>query len=409
MPPPKDQHTAASEDTPEAAPLSDERLALIELESLLNRPPSWRKRLLYGGLVIAALAVALAAFWSALLPKPVSTPTDPLLTGVLLSDLTYGSVTVNGQKQTAPPPLRVQLHQHAANIITLNAPPFAPLTCKITFPYTYDDPAHCLLVTGNEFTDPAGAPLSVNNGSVSPTFFVNMGFTWYDLSKDQQNQMLSAVNQTLNTPQQITVPAGAYYAVSGSSDAAGITSQRASAPLDATASLILQATSTTVCGAVPCPDPIPPGQSAALSGHVWVISFDMEIRWQFMDASGAAVGDAFYYLRPGIIQIVLSYERPAGWVVATQDMPNLAQDLLQNQLCPIGMALLPVNTDGSQNIQTVYDRGIAGCELHAQTDDGKQGLFLWRFGVLLAVDNGAQAMLPTLPIAPPDEIAAVDG
>ncbi len=342
------------------------------------------------------------------MPKPVSTPTDPLLTGVLLSNLTYGSVTVNGQKQTAPPPLRVQLHQHATNIITLNAPPFAPLTCKITFPYTYGDPSHCLLNT-DQLIAPDGPSIAVNNGSVHPTFFVSMGFTWYDLSKDQQNQMLSAVNQTLNTPQQITVPAGAYYAVSGSSDAAGITSQRASAPLDATASLILHATSTTVCGAVPCPDPIPPGQSAALSGHVWVINFDMEIRWQFMDASGAAVGDAFYYSRPGPMQIVLSYERPAGWVVATLDMPNLSQDLLQNQLCPIGMAFLPVSTDGTQNIQTIYDRGIAGCELHAQTDDGKQGLFLWRFGVLLAVDDGAQAMLPALPTAPPDEIAAVEG
>jgi hypothetical protein len=407
MPPPEDQRAAADENIIETAPRSDERLSLIELESLLSRPPSWRKRLLYSGLVIAALAIALATFWNALLPKSPM-PADQLLTGVLLSDLTYGTVIVNGQKQSAPPPLRIQLHQHATNIITLNTPPFAPLTCKITFPYTYGDPSHCLLNT-DQLIAPDGPSIAVNNGTVHPTFFVSMGFTWYDLTKDQQNQMLSAVNQTLNTPQQITAPAGSYYAVSGFSDPAGITGQRASTPLDATASLILRATSTSLCGAVPCSDPISPGQSASLSGHVWVISFDVEMRWQFMDASGTTVGDAFYHLPAGSMQIVLSYERPTGWVVATQDMPNLSQDLLQNQLCPIGVALLPANTDGTQNIQTVHDRGIEGCELQAQTSQGKQGLFLWRFGVLLAADDGAQAMQPALPIAPPEEIAAVEG
>jgi hypothetical protein len=357
--------------------------------------------------VIAALVVALATFWNALLPKQASTPTDQLLTGVLLSDLTYGAVTVNGQKQSAPPPLRIQLHQHAPNIITLNAPPFAPLTCTITFPYTYGDPSHCLLNT-DTLVAPDGSPISVNNGTVHPTFFVSMGFTWYDLPQDQQNQMLSSISQTLNSPQQMTVPVGSYYAVSGTSEA-GITSQRARTPLDAKASLIMFSTSTGVCGAVPCPDPLAPGQSATLSGQVWVINFNVEIRWQFIDASGTAVGDAFYYLRPGTMQIVLSYERPSGWVVATRDMPNFSQDLLQNQLCPIGLSLFPLGTESIQSAQVIRDRGIEGCELQAQTPQGQQGLFLWRFGVLLAADDSAHTMQPALPIASPDEIAAVGG
>lgn len=410
MRPPEDERAAADDDMPEIEPLSDKRLALIELDGLLNRPPSWRKRLLYSGLVIVALAVALTTFWNTLLPKPASAPADPLLTGMLLSNVTYGAVTVNGQKQSGPPPLGIILHKNALNIITLNAPPFAPLTCKITFPTTYDDSGHCVLHT-DELVAPDGPPIFVNNGMFHPTFFISIGFSWYDLNQVQEGQALSALNQTLGAPQQISVPVGSYYAVSSAANATfAITSQRASAPLLASASLILQPDYMTVCGAAPCPDPLSPGQSAALSGQVWVINFSAEVRWQFIDTSGITVGDNSYPSpNTDAIRAAFSYEPSAGWVIATQDMPNTLQNQLEKLLCPIGIALLPPLIGYSLNTQIIHDAGIEGCLFRAQTDQGKQGLFLWRFGVLLAADDGAHAMQPALPIAPPEEIAAVGG
>ena len=36
-----------------------------------------------------------------------------------------------------------------------------------------------------------------------------------------------------------------------------------------------------------------------------------------------------------------------------------------------------------------------------------QGKLLWRFGVLLAGDDSSHALLPSLPLAPAEEIAAV--
>ena len=37
-----------------------------------------------------------------------------------------------------------------------------------------------------------------------------------------------------------------------------------------------------------------------------------------------------------------------------------------------------------------------------------QGKLLWRFGVLLAGDDAAHTLLPNLPLAPAEEIAAVE-
>ena len=54
------------------------------------------------------------------------------------------------------------------------------------------------------------------------------------------------------------------------------------------------------------------------------------------------------------------------------------------------------------------NNGVEGCLISLQVNDS-DGLFLWRFGVLLAADDGAHAMLPDLPIALPEAIAAVSG
>jgi len=37
----------------------------------------------------------------------------------------------------------------------------------------------------------------------------------------------------------------------------------------------------------------------------------------------------------------------------------------------------------------------------------RQGLVVWRFGVLLAADAATQKLLLSLPLAPPDEVKAV--
>jgi hypothetical protein len=62
----------------------------------------------------------------------------------------------------------------------------------------------------------------------------------------------------------------------------------------------------------------------------------------------------------------------------------------------------------SMTIGTLYDRGAEGCELVLKEQSVEQGRFLWRFGVVLAADAQAHATYPELPVAPPEEIAAIE-
>src|SRR5690242_17010205 len=91
-----------------------EDLPLIELETVLSRPPSWRRRLGQISLALAACALVVVTFWPVLVP---TTPTQPLLrsqpppppTVSIISNVNYGIITINGQPQPAPPPLTLKM------------------------------------------------------------------------------------------------------------------------------------------------------------------------------------------------------------------------------------------------------------------------------------------------------------
>lgn len=401
MLPTEDERTAAEDDMPETGLLSDKRLSLIELDGLLNRPPSWRKRLLYSGLVIAALAVALTALWRAL---PAASD-GPLVTGLLESNVSYGTVTVNGQTQSAPPPLRVTLHANTANTITLNAPPFFSQTCHLTTLKVLDNPDHCLLSLGQLDA------MQVNNGSVRPDALISIALTTSDLPPEARYEAVGALDQAITTPQQTVVPAGSYFA-SSISPTQAITIQRASAPLTASALFISDNISSPFayslyCDTAICPWFFDPRQGAIPSGQFWSVIFSTALRWVF---SGAPEGSASAVTMPGDIsvQLLLAYHDATGWQVTQQGAFGSEAEQLSRSVCTVGLTMLSIQLgEQAQNIQIAHDAGIEGCELLAQTGQGKQGLFLWRFGVLLAADDGAHAMQPALPIAPPEEIAAV--
>lgn len=403
MRPTEDERAAADDDTPEIEPLSDKHLSLIELDGLLNYPPSWRKRLLYSGLVIAALAVALTALWRALPPAS----NGPLVTGLLESNVSYGMVTVNGQPQSAPPPLRIMLHTNTANTITLNAPPFFSQTCHLTSLKTLDNQEHCSLSLG-----PLDA-MQVNNGSVRPDALISIALTASDLPPEARYEAVDAIDRAITTPQQTVVPAGSYFAGSISPTQA-ITIQRASAPLTASALFTSDNISSPFayspyCDTAICPWFLDPRQGAIPSGQFWSVIFSTSLRWVF---SGALDGSGSAVTMPGdlSVQLLLSYHDATGWQVSQQGASGSEVEQLNRSVCTAGVTMLSIQiAEQAQNIQIAHDAGIEGCELLARPDQGQQGLFLWRFGVLLAADDGAHAMQPALPIAPPDEIAAVGG
>src|SRR6516225_4282302 len=91
---------------------SGEDLPLVELETLLNRPPSWRKRLAHIGLVLATAVIILVMFWGNIVShKPVAPPALPNPNALLiLSNVNYGAVTINGKKQPWSPPMMMPIH-----------------------------------------------------------------------------------------------------------------------------------------------------------------------------------------------------------------------------------------------------------------------------------------------------------
>jgi hypothetical protein len=114
-----------------------------------------------------------------------------------------------------------------------------------------------------------------------------------------------------------------------------------------------------------------------------------------------------------------------GWSVVSPSSPTGMQDPLTQpwpgqltaDVCEVGATLVDdmaqaQNPSSGSGLSVPNDRGVAGCEIQVvQGPIGSTvlGTFLWRFGVLLAVDKGARTLAPWVPIAPQAEITAVEG
>jgi len=112
--------------------------------------------------------------------------------------------------------------------------------------------------------------------------------------------------------------------------------------------------------------------------------------------------------------LLLAYDAQQGWTVDQRGSPQLAGfDLaagLAQTVCNVDVSELSTaaQQQGDTLLSAVHDSRVEGCEFALQTAQGTNvGHFIWRFGVLLAVDGPAHALLPALPVAPPIELAAV--
>ncbi len=393
-------------DHPSPAPSEDdaeEPLPLVELDTLLNQPPSRRKRLVQLGLGLAALVVVFATFWGVIRPKaplasaPHAQPTEAPPTLLITSNVNYGTITINGQKQRGAPPLEIKMRTPPPYQITLDAPPFQPFTC--TFPGCSQSGT----ITAN------GQAVRTANLTFSPT----------SLPAAQQSQVSSLVSQAISVQQPMTVPAGAFIATQLAGDGE-ISSQQAEEPLQATALLV--STSPTVpffgsCFGVICVDSSVgiggASPSSAGSGHFWQVSSFLSLRWRFTTAAGAVVSEVTYPIIQQI-PITLAYDAATGWRLAPQSAGQYMADQLANMACITGAGMLQVEqarylSGLGWNVQTLRQQGTAGCEYQLFQNNTNYGQFVWRFGVLLAADATAHNTFPTLPIASPEDIAAVGG
>ncbi|HEY7356591.1 MAG TPA: hypothetical protein VH590_09000 [Ktedonobacterales bacterium] len=409
---------ADESDDPAFPPLGlGNNLPLVELETRLNRKPSRHKRLTQSGLLLAAALVALCIFWGSIAPGRQTTfrSTPVTLTLVLLIDgnVNYGTVTVNGVQEQGQMPLLFGLPAGPSYAldITLNAPPFLPQACRVHL-FTNglaDSDNHCHAAL-DERTD----AMTINGKPVLPSFDIDFSLTLNDLPPEQQSKVIATLNQALTYQQDLTAPVGSYFAA-GVNASGKISSRRASAPLRASAIVApfvpQQDQSSEGCSGFLCSAGLETQTASALSGDLWNITATVAARWRFRGASGAVVSDV-QFPQANTIMLLLEYDQAGGWSVSSIVPPaglGPVGDQLTSTFCATGQNILArlVKTS-SVGGGPEYDRGAIGCELMLYVNDIDQGLYLWRFGALLAADARAHAAHPELPVAPPAEIGAVE-
>ncbi len=393
--------------------LTDEHLPLTDLDSLGDRPPSRRKRAVQVALLALAVSVALALVWSTIVPGKQQTmqPNATLspIPVLLVSNVTNATITLNGKKLSGNLPKVVSASLEKDDV-TIAAPLFRPHTCHFARLKAAGDDAHCLFISSNRAL----------NG---PALTLGIFLTPDDLLPGQQQQALVPIMRQLAIAQQTALSPGEYFATAFENALGSITSQRARTALHASASFVqawpLEVSAlpfpyefTPSCAQLICPTAFVSPPSAAPAGQVWNLLLNVALRWRFTDAAGATIADVTYQTyQPAssglfwpIIVVQLVYD-VGGWHLAAAT--DLSQGM-QAAICTTGTAIAQQRLlSGSWgSLGVVSNRGVQGCLISVQGTAKGNGTFLWRFGVLLAADAGAHAILPDLPMASKTEIAA---
>jgi hypothetical protein len=296
--------------------------------------------------------------------------------------------------------------------MTLTAPPFRPQTCQVVWPGAQ--------VQGTcDLRRDVSAPYHVGGRSVTPVALVELWLSGDDLPAAVRERTLANISATLRAvPLRTTVPAGEYVATGLDADGQ-ITSQRVATPLYA--DLVVTPDSLGSYGDQFCQDsgcvPLPAAATAS-----WAVFTGVSDQWQFTPLSGgqalrSALSPPSWFLR-----LVLTADSVNGWDVDQQRTEQLngfglpfalpatvcraGADVLSTRVTPNPPPGPPSPQQYSPSV--VSDHGLAGCELRLTNASGASGgSFIWRFGVLLAADAQAQALMPDLPLAPPSALAAV--
>lgn len=384
-----------------------EALPLVDLESFPTRPSSRRKRIVQLGLLMAALVVVVT-FGKVVVPTTAPGPSAPLQPTALpqalnlLSNVNYGTLTINSQPLSNQQTQTIRLPSKPPYTITLEAPPFRTLSCPFPPPAPPAPYGFTPCLAGGEFT--------LDQQSVTT---LQMLFTLADLPPAQQQQITTLIPQAVTAEQTITAPAQSFI-VTGLPPDGTITTEQLSGPLEAGASLVpipQNSQEGTSCQGFICTDSGVFHPNDALSGQFWAVTTPVALRWRFTTTSGQVVSEVTFPSTTALT-LYLSYTAPIGWQVGLLSPAQLSRNLTQ-LFCSTGANMLAREAQQRTNeiweVTTLHDQGIEGCELGLQLNAIGQGLFVWRFGVLLAADAKAHSTLPTLPIATPADLAVVGG
>jgi hypothetical protein len=375
----------------------------LSLEALLARKtPRARRALQIASLIVVCMLAAGLVFRQYRLGH-ASFPGSPIATPVAMaalveSNTTWGTLTFDGKRLGGPPPKAVTIAS-GNHVLTLSAPPFALATCKLT----------ATVEVGSVTFDLRG-PCHVGSIDLgSATMVIAFSLSSANLTAVEQSAALQTMTSGLaRLEAHVIVPTGDFY-VSGIDAQGNILSRRAAAPLAGTLDVVLQQSTgglDPLCGGSECGEPwaAPP----ASGNHVWALDGLLSLHWHFADGRGKVVGDASFDVNTPLL-LYLAPDGANSWRLAGADgSPVAAPDIPAAATCAAGATIVGPGGRALLSVQDVRGTVSHGCEIAMQTQNGAAaGVYLWRFGALLASDARAHLFAPALPLAPPSESAAV--
>jgi hypothetical protein len=408
-----------------------DHIETIDLDTL---PPCWvapRKRLLQLGCMVLLISITLVGFWYYLTPTPKMPTATHVVSGQALieSNVSSGTVTLNGKKLAGAPPLLATLSQ-GVNHLTIEASPFRSVSCQIEWPPTFRQDT-CKGPDG-------GSPFNLGNPpttymfqgkAIIPKVVIALPLLLEHLPASLQNDALAAVTQALNkaaSALQSVVPAGQYFAAA--LDAHGLPIARLATSSLQAFPLVSQATSPGAingCAVALCPNMLDslPAVAQSVASPLWSVVVQIAVGWRFTTAAGDQVSEIVAFSTVSFLPLVLSYTSTTGWIGPATPQPNLVNGII-SALCDAGQGVLAIAASTLPiTVSGVERRSAAGCKLgidlrpsDVTPTPGKNtptlpahGEYLWRFGVLLAIDENSHTLLPNVPLAPSAEVAAVGG
>ncbi len=349
-------------------------------------------------LIVLALVVVALPHLSFTPATTSNVSTRPEL--AVFANVSTGTIIFNGTQFTGDFPLSIA-PRAGTNTLTLRTPPFNPITCR--FDWT----------GGRVLSGPCTLTVQRENQ-------LNIQVSASDLPVALQAQVQQLTTSTFaqQVPvQQGIVPSGQYYTVNqGSTGSVG--SARATMDLAARLSVT--------------PDPqgiiastvIFPGASPIAGIVVWYIDIPFNFTWQFSQPDGTVVSTSFSgSAMPATLQLtatgvsalnLLSAPNAPTYTLAAF-MPQVLCGNVEQQL---SLALAAIGQKQQWGQSPHSAPGLAGCQITllasatytsgippAPSTTSPQ--FIGRFGVLLAANATAHALLQDVPMASAAEVAAV--
>jgi hypothetical protein len=359
------------------------------------------------GLVWRAAGAGASASANANAPQDGSARLASVL---VTSNVSYGTVSVNGQTRSGPLPVIIQLRL-GTNLVTLNAAPFAPAPCLVNWPEasTNLDTPQC----GADALSPS-ENVVVRGKLLTVGGRVNFSIGGTSLPPSECMRALDAIANSLATlALTAVVPAGQHIAT-GESSAAGVPVNR-SAPAGLRARLTprVEDYADRRCDRLFAYDAALPGTDTARLGRIWFVVVPVIQDLSFIGPDGKPA--ELSVPSEGTIQVylVVPSNSSSDWQLAAVTSP-LATQIAAN-LCTGGSQVLAdvyhlaFPDVSGYSLRDLSTYSIEGCllELSASADNwGTRVTYLWRFGVLMATDTASHNLLPMLPMASATELAA---